>query len=49
MRISFSPVPEEPPTTKKEIWAWYSYAFASEAYVVVGHLQKNNITSREYA
>ncbi|KAF9170014.1 Autophagy protein 22 [Mortierella sp. AD011] len=35
MRISFSPAPAEPATTKKEIWAWYSYAFASEAYVVV--------------
>ncbi|KAF9351072.1 Autophagy protein 22 [Mortierella sp. AD094] len=35
MRISFSPAPIEPATTKKEIWAWYSYAFASEAYVVV--------------
>ncbi|KAF9114478.1 Autophagy protein 22 [Mortierella sp. AM989] len=35
MRISFSPAPLEPATTKKEIWAWYSYAFASEAYVVV--------------
>ncbi|KAI1318161.1 Autophagy protein 22 [Mortierella claussenii] len=35
MRVSFSPAPVEPPTTKKEIWAWYSYAFASEAYVVV--------------
>lgn len=36
MRLSFSPPPEEPPTEKKEIWAWYCYAFASEAYVVVG-------------
>ncbi|KAF8939544.1 Autophagy protein 22 [Dissophora ornata] len=35
MRVSFSPAPVEPATTKKEIWAWYSYAFASEAYVVV--------------
>ncbi|KAI8350264.1 autophagy-related protein 22-like protein [Mortierella sp. GBAus27b] len=35
MRLSFSPVPDEPPTTAKEIWAWYCYAFASEAYVVV--------------
>ncbi|KAI7818052.1 autophagy-related protein 22-like protein [Gamsiella multidivaricata] len=35
MRVSFSPAPAEPPTTKKELWAWYSYAFASEAYVVV--------------
>ncbi|KAF9918888.1 Autophagy protein 22 [Lobosporangium transversale] len=35
MRVSFSPTPVEPATTKKEIWAWYSYAFASEAYVVV--------------
>ncbi|KAH7034079.1 autophagy-related protein 22-like protein [Linnemannia elongata] len=35
MRVSFSPAPVEPPTNKKEIWAWYSYAFASEAYVVV--------------
>ncbi|KAF9292557.1 Autophagy protein 22 [Mortierella alpina] len=34
MRVSFSPAPVEPATTKKEIWAWYSYAFASEAYVV---------------
>ncbi|KAF9208267.1 Autophagy protein 22 [Haplosporangium sp. Z 27] len=35
MRISFSPAPIEPATTKKEIWAWYSYGFACEAYVVV--------------
>ncbi|KAG0287954.1 Autophagy protein 22 [Linnemannia gamsii] len=35
MRVSFSPAPVEPATNKKEIWAWYSYAFASEAYVVV--------------
>ncbi|KAI8354930.1 autophagy-related protein 22-like protein [Mortierella sp. GBAus27b] len=35
MRLSFSPAPDEPPTTAKEIWAWYCYAFASEAYVVV--------------
>ncbi|KAF9953625.1 Autophagy protein 22 [Mortierella alpina] len=34
MRVTFSPAPVEPATTKKEIWAWYSYAFASEAYVV---------------
>ncbi|KAF8942308.1 Autophagy protein 22 [Haplosporangium gracile] len=35
MRVSFSPAPVEPATNRKEIWAWYSYAFASEAYVVV--------------
>ncbi|KAF9902451.1 Autophagy protein 22 [Linnemannia zychae] len=35
MRVTFSPAPAEPVTNKKEIWAWYSYAFASEAYVVV--------------
>ncbi|KAF9088206.1 Autophagy protein 22 [Mortierella sp. AD031] len=35
MRVSFSSAPDEPATDKKEIWAWYSYAFASEAYVVV--------------
>ncbi|KAG0367897.1 Autophagy protein 22 [Gamsiella multidivaricata] len=47
MRVSFSPAPAEPPTTKKELWAWYSYAFASEAYVVAlaseeGHLYGTN-------
>ncbi|KAK3847897.1 MAG: autophagy-related protein 22-like protein [Linnemannia gamsii] len=35
MRVTFSPAPLEPATSRKEIWAWYSYAFASEAYVVV--------------
>ncbi|CAO3568483.1 unnamed protein product [Mortierella alpina] len=35
MRVTFSPAPVEPATTKNDIWAWYSYAFASEAYVVV--------------
>ncbi|KAG0048243.1 Autophagy protein 22 [Gryganskiella cystojenkinii] len=35
MRVSFSQAPTEPVTTKREIWAWYSYGFASEAYVVV--------------
>ncbi|KAG0026219.1 Autophagy protein 22 [Podila clonocystis] len=34
MRVSFSPAPPEPVTTTREIWSWYSYAFASEAYVV---------------
>ncbi|KAF9920059.1 Autophagy protein 22 [Linnemannia zychae] len=35
MSVSFSAAPVEPVTDRKEIWSWYSYAFASEAYVVV--------------
>ncbi|KAG0347572.1 Autophagy protein 22 [Podila humilis] len=35
MRVSFTATPPEPVTTTREIWSWYSYAFASEAYVAL--------------
>jgi hypothetical protein len=44
MRVSFSPAPTEPVTTKREVWSWYSYGFASEAYVVVRALSRNEET-----